>query len=676
MSEAMATTASLSELISVCQKLEKEGQYKEIECIYREWIAANSVHPHLHLVHFNHACQLTALGRQPEAIQSLAAALKLKPEFLHAHVNLGWLLSASGGHDNALRHWQKVSENLSGINGETLQLKILALRNTAKLLLDHRRFSQAESVLQQLVKLDPHQRDVMEQLVGARLAQCLSPILHDLERKTFLRNINPLSLIYLSDDPWMQLGLAADYARYQVKNIDDLHTADRRAAAINLKGRRLRVGYVSSDLHDHAVGALLVELFELHDNTLIELFAYYCGNKASGDTHKRFKIAAEHWIDITSMTNIQAAAQIASDGIDILVDVNGYTRDARAEIFARRPAPVIVNWLGYPGTLGTAYHQYIIADDWIIPKGSEHYYSEKVLHLPCYQPNDRKRVVASPPTRSEAGLPEQGFIFCCFNAAQKLTRLTLARWATILEHVPDSSLWLLDDGPEMRANITAFMESKGIAAKRLIFAPKLSHAKHLARYVLADLFLDSFPYGAHTTGSDALWMGVPVLTLSGRNFASRVCGSLVRAAGLPEMAVETPEAYTQRAIALALNPAELDAIRARLIKGRDNCTLFDMPRLARSLENLFQMMAAKHQKGQTPQPDLTNLTHYLTAGCNFNHEVEDMLTRSDYNDAYRSQLARQHASEPLPKDSRLWKSDQSVTTALSSVRKITGAGVS
>lgn len=657
MSLTMTAAVPLTELVSRSAKLASQGQGTEAEALYRDWISSNPAHPQLYVAHFNHACQLTSLGREAEAIQSLAAALGLNPDFLPARINLGGLMERAGAPDRALRQWQMVSEHLVAISGQSLGYKLAALRQTARLLTDHRRLAPAEATLRQCLELNPNQRDVMEQLVAVRLAQCVSPALQGVEgvdRATLLRNLNPLSLLYMSDDPLMQLGLAADYARHLVKDAADLHASDRRDAPIAMKGRRLRVGYVSSDLRDHAVGTLLVELFELHDKSRIELFAYYSGPKATGSMHERFRASAEHWVDIAGMPDAQAAARMAADGIDILVDVNGYTRDARAGIFARRPAPVQVNWLGYPGTLGTPHHHYILADDWIIPEGSERFYSETVLRLPCYQSNDRKRPVGPRPTRAEAGLPEQGFVFCSFNGSQKLARFTLARWAEILRRVPESVLWLLDNGEEMRTNVTAFLEGQGIAAARLVFAPKVANPDHLARYPLADLFLDSSPYGAHTTASDALWMGVPVLTFSGRSFATRVCGSLVRAAGLPDMVMASPEAFVQRAIALAADPQALAAIRARLVAGRETCTLFDMAGFARALEALFTEMAKRHEAGHTPQPDLTNLPHYLAAGCTFDHEGEEMLARTDYEDAYRACLARIHAREPLPADGRLW----------------------
>jgi predicted O-linked N-acetylglucosamine transferase (SPINDLY family) len=354
------------------------------------------------------------------------------------------------------------------------------------------------------------------------------------------------------------------------------------------------------------------------------------------------------------MSDAEAAARIAADGIDILVDVNGYTRDARAGVFARRPAPVQVNWLGYPGSLGTPHHHYIIADEVIIPPEHERFCSETVLRLPCHQPNDRQRAIGPRPSRSEAGLPEQGFVFCCLNGSQKLTRFTLARWAAIMRRVPGSVLWRLDNGEEMRASITVFLEGQGVAPPRLVFAPKIANPDHLARCPLADLFLDSAPYGAHTTASDAPWMGVPVLTFAGRSFTTRVCASLVRAAGLPELVAEGPAGFVEHAVALATAPEELAALRARLAAQREGCMLFDMPRLARALEGLFEEMARRHRAGRTPQPDLSNLSHYLAAACGLDHEGEEMAARPDYEGLYRARLERLHAREPIAADRRLW----------------------
>jgi predicted O-linked N-acetylglucosamine transferase (SPINDLY family) len=359
------------------------------------------------------------------------------------------------------------------------------------------------------------------------------------------------------------------------------------------------------------------------------------------------------------MSDDEATARIAVDGIDVLVDVNGLTKDARTGVFARRAAPIQVNWLGFPGSMGSPYHHYIIADDWIIPPGSELYYSEKVVRLPCYQANDRRRIVAEHvPSRTESGLPEDGVVFCCFNGAQKISRFTFDRWMNILKRTPGSVLWLLNHAPETNARLGLEAEARGVARERIVFTPKVANPYHMARYKLADLFLDTSPYGAHTTASDALWMGVPVLTLSGRSFASRVCGSLVRSAGLPELVCDTPEEFVEQAVALAADPARLKSLRERLEASRDTCVTFDMDLLTSELEGLYQRMCEDHQAGLTPQPDLSNLDAYLEAGVQSNPDVEEMLAVSDYHERYVSALAARHRMRPLPADNKLWTSDQ------------------
>jgi predicted O-linked N-acetylglucosamine transferase (SPINDLY family) len=298
------------------------------------------------------------------------------------------------------------------------------------------------------------------------------------------------------------------------------HTVGRWIPPETPRSGRLRIGYVSSDLREHAVGFLTAEIFELHDRDAVEVFAYYTGPNMTDATRARIEATVDHWTDISGLGDAEAARRIVHDEIDILVDVNGYTKDGRTKLFARRPAPIIVNWLGFPGTMGTPHHNYIVADDRVIPKEFEKYYTEKVLRLPCYQSNDRRRVVAEHrPSRAEAGLPEDAFVYCCFNGPQKITRSTFGRWMTILKGVPNSVLWLLSSNALTDERLRQLAAQHDVAPERLIFAPKLRNEYHLARYPLADLFLDSAPYGAHTTASDALWMGVP----RQRRRAERAC---------------------------------------------------------------------------------------------------------------------------------------------------------
>lgn len=657
MSIATATDApSLSELVTQAQALGAADRRDAAEQLYARWIAQRPDHPQLYIAHFNHACLLGEMGRSADAMRALGACLSLNPDFLPASINLGGFLERAGDIRQALEQWRGVAQRMVSVTGASVTHKLTALRQIARVLSEHQNPAAAEATLRQCLELRPEQRDVIEQLMALRLAQCAWPVVSPMEgagRRSLLRGMSPLSMLAYSDDPLLQLGLAHHYARMLVDESVDLSRHDRRDAPID-PGRRLRIGYVSSDLRDHAIGTLMAEVFELHDRGKVEIFAYYCGPASESTLLHRIRAAAEHWVELRALGDDAAAARIAADGIDILIDVNGYTRDARTAVFARRPAPVQINWLGYPGTLGTPYHHYIIADRWIIPPEAELLYSEQVLRLPCYQPNDRKRLVGPTPTRAAAGLPEEGFVFCCFNASQKLSRFTMQRWMNILGRVPGSVLWLLDSGTEMRENLLAFAARHGIAEGRIIFAPKQANADHLARYRLADLFLDSAPYGAHTTASDALWMGIPVLTLSGRSFASRVCGSLVRSAGLPEMVCTTPQDFMDHAARLALAPAELAQLRHRLESRRRNCDLFNMEKLVSRLEQLFHEVARRHRAGRTPVPQLQNLEACLEVGIGFDHEATEMLALEDYAGLYRAGLERRDQRRPLVADARLW----------------------
>jgi hypothetical protein len=254
-------------------------------------------------------------------------------------------------------------------------------------------------------------------------------------------------------------------------------------------------------------------------------------------------------------------------------------------------------------------------------------------------------------------LPDGAFVFCCFNGTHKIGRFTFERWLEILKRVPDSVLWLLDTSAETKNRLGEFAERKGVSRARLVFAPKQHNSLHLARYPLADLFLDTAPYGAHTTASDALWMGVPVLTLSGRSFASRVCGSLVRAAGLSDLVLTRPEDYVERAVALGSNRSEIEAYKRKLETGRRTCRLFDTDMLVDRLEELYRTMCRDHQRGRVPRPDLANLDSYLEAGIDHDHENRELLAIADYHGLYKAKLARLHLARPMPADERLWTAE-------------------
>lgn len=646
----------LNELIAAAQQLTSAGQTDLARQLYQVWIAMNGEHPLLFIVHFNCSTLLAQAGDNAGALASLRAALVSNPDFAPAHINLGSALERGGDAAAAVDQWKAGLERMTAVTGDMVEYKITLLKQLSRVLSDNQQHEAAEIALAQCLDLGLHQRDVVEQYAAVRLAQCKWPIAMTptkLTRDAFVSRFHPLSSCAYSDDPLQHLGLAHRYSDAVAPAVTN--ASDRRSAPI-AQGRRLRIGYVSSDLRAHAVGYLMANLFEAHDPQAIEVFIYYCGVPADDGINQRIKAATEHWTDIRNASDDEAAAIIAADEIDILIDVNGHTREARLGVFARRPAPIQVNWLGYPGTMGSPYHHYIIGDDWVIPADHEIYYSERVLRLPCYQPNDRKRIVdTAPPKRSDHGLPEDAFVFCCFNAAHKVTRYSFERWMAILNQTPNSVLWLLDYNTETNTRLRAAAETYGVAAERLIFAKKVSNPRHLARYPLADLFLDTAPYGAHTTASDALWMGVPVLTYMGRSFASRVCASLVRAAGVPDLITTSPDAFIARAIALATSDRlGLQQLRQRLIANRDTCTLFDICDLARKLEALYAQMADEYRTGAMPRPNIANLGAYLDIGVGIDHDSAEIGAAADYHATYRAALTARHYNTPMQADGRLW----------------------
>ena len=649
---------SVGELIDVAGKLIAAEQKSLARQLYKLWIKINPNDPLVFVALFNCSELDEKAGDRSAAIDSLIAATQAKPDFAPAHINLGGMLERAGAPLYAIEQWKTVANQPAAITGEAVEYAITALKQTARVLNDHKINDGAEQAMTRALDINPDQADVIAQLIAVRLGSCKWPIMAPAakaDRKRLLRGTHPLSMTWYTDDPLLQLATAERYVREEIGNPPKYWDADRRNAPIDLSKRRLRVGYVSSDLRDHAIGYLMAELFELHDKKKVEVFAYYCGKEPESALTDRIKAAVEHWVDINPMDDDTAARRIASDGIDILVDINGHTKDSRTPVFARRPAPIQVNWLGFPGSMGTPYHHYMIADEWIVPPEAEMYYAEKTVRLPCYQPNDRKRPVAEiSQTRQEAGLPEDAFVFCCFNGSQKYSKFTFDRFIEILKGVPGSVLWCIDTADETRNRLWDYAEKNGIPRSRIVFAQKLQNAFHLKRYELADLFLDTAPYGAHTTASDALWMGVPVLTLSGRSFAARVCGSLVRSAGLPELICQTPQEFVARAVALGHNRAEVQAYRKKLQANRDTCTLFDMDKLTSALEGLYLEMCDDYRNGRLPRPDLTNLPAYFEAGIEHEHDLVEQQAEGNYIERYKAELARIHRARPLAADGRVW----------------------
>ncbi len=649
----MARDCPAMAVIAAAEGFAAQGATDLVCQLYRSWIEYNPGNPLLAAMQFNLGTVYSGAGDIQAAKQAFQAAIELNVDFLPPQINLGSILEREGDITQAIACWTQVANQLGAVNGENISLRTTALKQIGRVLEAARQPASAENALRECLEINPHQRDAMQHWIALRQVQCTWPPIvpwKNITTDALLAAISPLSLAVYVDDPVFQLANAHRYYTQDVAEPAAITTLGQWPIPEPAPEQRLRIGYVSSDLRAHAVGFLTSDIFALHDRARVEIFAYYCGPTITDATQTRIRETVDHWRDITALTDKQAARDIIADGIDILVDMNGYTKDARTKLFALRPAPIIANWLGYPGSTGSPHHHYIIADATLIPPDAEKYYSERVLRLPCYQPNDRHRVIAAQtPTRAAMGLPENAFVYCCFNGTQKITAAMFTCWMEILHAVPHAVLWLLSGGADSDARLRARATQAGVAAERLVFSPFMLNPEHLVRYRCADLFLDTAPYGAHTTASDALWMGVPVVTVLGRSFPARVCASLVRNAGLADFVCTDRAAYRTLAIQLAQDPTRLQTTRAILARERDQCALFDTPRLVRALEDLYVSMWRDHLANKLPIPDLTNLPLY--------HEIArklDPAGESVDDTDYIGVLSSMHQITAVPPDNRLW----------------------
>lgn len=650
---------SLAELFQTAEVLSAAGQTAAAIELYKTWIAFNDANPLLHLAYFNYAVSLSKAGDVAATLHALRAAIRIEPLFGQAHINLGRTLEDCGLTGQAVQQWRTFVDATAEVNPDRISNRLLSLQHIGRVLEGAGHLEEAEAALWQAMELQPSRTEAAQHWISLRMHQCKWPVvvpsLHVTPRH-FMDAMSAMSIACYADDPLFQMAKAHRYCRQTIGRPDDLGAFERKAARQKTgTGERLRVGYVSSDLRQHAVGFALSEVLELHDKASVEIFAYYCGDPAPIDpTQARIRQAVDHWRDIAALSDIEAARKIAADRIDVLIDVNGYTKHARTKIFAYRPAPVIVNFCGYPGTMASPYHQYMIADDVIVPPENELYYTEKVLRIACNQPVDRKRTVSERPPRAEAGLPDDAFVFASFNGMQKITAPCFARWMAILAATPGSVLWLLSGDESANERLRRLAEEAGVAKERLIFAGKAQNPDHLARIGLADLFLDTFPYGAHSTAADAITQGLPVLTIAGRSFASRFCASIVTAAGIPELVCGDPDDYVRMAIALAESPDRLAAVRESLAQQRETCALRDMPGLARRLEGLFWQMQGEAERGETPVPDLRNLDVYYEIGATLAARGIEFEDDAAYRARYREELIVLDDFAPLAPDARLW----------------------
>jgi predicted O-linked N-acetylglucosamine transferase (SPINDLY family) len=545
--------------------------------------------------HSNLGGALRAAHRMEEAQAACERALELKPELAEAWSNLANVMLATNRTAEAVRHCDRAIA-LRPDFAEAYDRRAWAL------LLDKRPDESARSY-ERLFEIDPGRDYTPGALLGAKLAACEWSGFEELRAQALQgvragrRVVSPFALLTLSDCVATQLQNARIFAADQLPPVTRAPWSGRRH-----RHERIRLAYLSADFHYHATAMLAAGMFEAHDRERFETVAISFGPEDAGPVRQRLARAFDQFHDVRRLSDPQIADMMRSLEIDIAVDLKGYTQDCRLGICALRAAPVQVSYLGYPGTLGLEEMDYILADRIVLPPEHREHYSEQVVYLPeCYQVNDDRRAIAGrTPSREEAGLPPAGFVFCCFNNNHKITPTVFEVWTRLLARVPGSVLWLLQDNPAAARNLRREAAHRGIDPERLIFASRLPVDEHLARHRLADLFLDTLPYNAHTTSSDALWAGLPVLTCLGGAFPGRVAASVLHAVGLPELVTSDLAHYEARALELAGNVAELADLRARLARNRETCPLFDTRRFTRHIEAAYEMMWERHQNGLPP----------------------------------------------------------------------------
>ena len=513
-------------------------------------------------VWFNRGTTLASLGQDVEALESYERALAIRPAYAEAWVNKGDVFERLGRYEEALRqfdHALQIDPTIAFIAGRRLHMRMKICD-----------WSELDLEFQSCVD-------------GIRQAK---PV------------IEPFDLLSLIDDPALQL----QCARISLGE----HLGRIVPSPFERSGRpgRIRIAYLSPDFRHHPVSQLIVELVESHDRRRFEVFGVQFGSRSEDSVGKRIASSFEHLIEVDGLDDEAVVERLRALQIDIAIDLAGHTRESRIGVFERRCAPVQVSYLGYPGTSGSSQIDYVIADRTVLPDAQAGHYSEQPVWMPnCFQPNDSRRPLpAGPLDRAAHGLPDQGLVFCAFGNVHKLNPSMIDRWSEILRAVPDGTLWLLADNALAERNLVREFGRRAIDRGRIVFAPRVSYLDYLTRYRLADLFLDTLPFNAGTTASDALWMGLPVLTQVGRSFAARMAASLLRSLGLDELIAETGEDYVLRGIDLAREPARLKRIRKTLDDCRATAPLFDGRTLASPLEEAFVEMVRRWRQGLPASP--------------------------------------------------------------------------
>lgn len=566
--------------------------------------AAVAIQPRDAGLHNNLGLALRDTKRPEEALDSFQRAITLKPDYAEARYNLGRLLSDIGREEEAL----------ASLRG-ALEIKETAATCYAlgATLEEIGRLDEAAGAFRRAVELNPRDGRARSKYWRMRNHGCdwqdyekrreeVSELVRSFGSEPGTPSIPPFVALGMLDDPELHRIAATNHSRGLLalaETADDLRRTTNNAS----KDGRIRIAYLSADFHEHATAYLAAGLFELHDRARFEIHAISFGPPDDSPMRKRLEASFASFREMQDAPPRAIAQAVADLGIDIAIDLKGYTQGAKTAVFAYRPAPIQVQYLGYPGTMGADFIDYVIADATVIPEAEQRHYAERIAYLPhSYQVNDRRRPLPKAiPARRDCGLPEHGFVFANFNANYKITPEVFSAWMRLLQQVEGSALWLFEGNAWARQNLCAEAAARGVDPGRLVFAGRLPLEQHLARIGNADLFLDTLPYNAHTTASDALWVGLPMVTATGRSFASRVGASLLNAVGLPELVAPSLGAYETLALQLARDPERLAALRLRLVEGRNSIPLFDTASFTRHLEAAYTRMWQLHLEGKAPE---------------------------------------------------------------------------
>jgi len=544
--------------------------------------------------HYSLGVAFQTRGRDGDAVAAYQKAIGIKPDFAEAYDNFGILLRHMGHHDESITCFQKELA-LRPQNAAThVQLGISLAKAE--------RYPESNAAFAAALALQPNLADTH----GQKLFQ--AALICDWDTLAAeAATIAALGLDGPAVRPFVSLPLEDEPAHHRIRA--ERFVRERFAiselaplAPPATKPARIRLGYFSANFHNHAVMYLMAKILERHHRSQFEVHAYSYGPDTDDEMRLRTQKSVEVFHDVRTLSSREIAEQARKDGIDIAIDLTGHTDNARSDIFAYRPAPIQINYLGYPGSWGAAFMDYIIADRTLVPEGHEHHYSEKIIYLPhTYMPSDDEREISDRPmTRKEMGLPEQGVVFCSFNNIYKIGAKEFDVWMRLLDQVGGSVLWLKGTNEWARCNLRKEAQKRNIDPDRIIFTERVSMPEHLARLRLADLFLDTFHYNAHSTASDALWAGLPVVTLAGQGFAARVAASLLRAIGLPELVTHSTDAYERLALQLARDPEKLTALKMKLAMQRDSTPLFDTERFTRNLEKAYTQAYQHYFDGKAP----------------------------------------------------------------------------